>query len=269
MGVSVSKSASEQDADIYLTQQFSGTCDVSCQNALHDVNVDIINSTIGGSISLDQTCSTNASCIVGNNTSAIADVLYKASNSSNAKNAGGILQGLNVDVSTAESRQNIAEDINQQTSEHCNVTSYNEMDNISIFAANSTIGGDISISQNASTQGQCQLTNTMSAAAYASGIAQNVATSGKDKKGQKFGNKKGKKGRTITYVVIGIIVVVLVFVIAYFANKWLGKKKPGKPAFPPQPYRMSYKRPPRMFAPPPSTPEQWSPSSEESWYTPE
>ena len=96
------------------------------------------------------------------------------------------------------------------------------MDNISIFAANSTIGGSIAITQNASTQGQCQLTNSMTAAAYASGIANNTASSGKDKKGQKFGNKNPIVVAIILVVILIIVIVVTVVmgkVVSHYSEK--------------------------------------------------
>ena len=214
MGSSSSKSVSEQSANTYLTQQFSGTCNVTCQNVASNISIDLINTTLLGGISLTQTCSTDATCLSSSAMDATADVLFKAVNSANAKNAwsGWSLNPFSFDSSEADSIMSIKNSINQSTSETCNISSYNQMNNISIFAANSTIGGDISITQNASTQGQCQLNNSMTAAAYASGSAQNQATSGKDKKGQKFGNKSGKM-TAFTYIIIGIVVIVIVMMV--------------------------------------------------------
>ena len=215
MGVSISKSESEQSAEVHITQQFSGNCQITCQNTLSNVVISIIDSTVGGSVTINQSCATNASCLIGSNMDATTDVLFKATNSANAKNTTELpwfLQGINFDYAESSSRQDIRQAITQTTNESCNISSYNQMNNISIFAANSTIGGDISISQNASTQGQCQLTNSMQAAAYASGQAQNTATSGKDKKGEKFSNKSGKL-MVVTYLIIGIVVVVIVSIV--------------------------------------------------------
>lgn len=216
MGSSSSKTSSEQSAQVYLTQQFSGTCDVTCQNALNNVTVDLINTTLGGSLVLSQSCSTNASCLIGSSMDATSDVIFKATNSSNAKNAwsGWSLNPFNFDSTETDSRQNIKESINQSTSETCNISSYNQMDNITIFAANSTIGGNIEISQKGSTQGQCQLNNSQTAAAYATGQAQNRAMSGKDKKGQKKGKgDKSGKGAIFSYLIIGVVVIVLVSIV--------------------------------------------------------
>lgn len=220
MGLSVSKASSEQKGRVYIAQQFAGTCNVSCQDSMKNVTVDIINSDIGGGISLSQTCSTDASCIIGSSTDAVADISFKAKNSSNARNAWSVmgLDPFNVDTSDSSSRQNIKESINQNTNEKCNISSYDQMDNITIFAANSTIGGDISISQNSSTEGQCRLKNQMTAAAYATGTAQNVSKSGKDKKGEKLG-EKAEKLKVITYVVIAIVVIVLVIIVSKLISK--------------------------------------------------
>lgn len=215
MGQSTSKNISEQTANVNIMQQFSGTCDVVCQNTMSDVSVSIIDSTIGGSVNLNQTCSTNASCLIGSTMNAVADAMFKDSNTANAKNTSEMpwfAESINTDTAENISRQTIREAINQSSNEHCNVGSYNQMNNISIFAANSTIGGNISISQNASTSGQCRLTNSMRAAATATGQTINKATSGKDKKGEKFGNKTGKL-TLITYLVIGIVVIVIVSIV--------------------------------------------------------
>jgi len=226
MGGSHSKTHSEQSAEVYLTQQFSGSCNVSCQNVINHVTIDIINSTVGGSVELTQSCATNASCIIGSNMGATADVLFKATNSSNAKNAWSAwsLDPFNFDHASAESRQDIFESISQSSSETCNISSYNQMDNITIFVADSTIGGDISISQNASTEGQCQLTNTMTAAAYATGIAQNTAASGKDKKGQKFGNKS----QMLMVVVYGVVIIAIIIAVSIAAKIITNSSRKGK-----------------------------------------
>lgn len=215
MGHSNSKSVSEQQAEVYLTQQFSGNCDITCQNTINNVVIDVINSTVGGSIILKQACATNASCMIGSSSDAVADVLFKARNSSNARNAWSAwsLDPFNSDTADSESRQNIMESINQATNETCKISSYNQMDNITIFVADSTIGGNIELSQNASTQGQCKMTNAMTAAAYATGIAQNTAQSGKNKKGEKLGTKS-RIMRMITFGIIAIAVLISVIVVA-------------------------------------------------------
>lgn len=206
MGASSSKSTSEQSADLYMSQQFSGTCNVTCDNTIDNLSIDLINTTVGGDVSVSQSCSTNAQCLIGSTSDATSDVMFAAANSSNATDAGSILTPFNFDKSVSDSRQSIKISNSQATSEQCNVSSINQMSNVTIFAANSTIGGSISISQQGSTQGNCQLTNSMTAAAYASGQATNQSKSGKDKKAGKF--------TFLTYLVIGIVVIVIVSIIA-------------------------------------------------------
>ena len=204
-----------------MAQNFSGTCNVVCQNAMSDIDVDIINSRIGGDITLSQSCSTNATCLFNNNMDATADVIFKVKNTTNAKNAeeiGGI------DIAETDSRQDIREAINQSSTEKCNIGSYNQMNDVTIFAENSDIGGGIAISQQGSTVGRCQLNNTMKAAAYASGMAQNTTTSGKDKKGEKFG-QMSTVAVIMIYVVIAIVLIVAIIVIAKVVEGNLKKKK--------------------------------------------
>lgn len=207
IGISSSSSTSEQSANVFMTQQFSGTCDITCQNVLSNVAISIIDSSVSGGINITQTCATNATCMISSMSNAIADVEFSASNSSSATTAQGLWPSLfSWSESDSSSRQDIRENITQSTNESCNISSINQMNNISIFAANSTIGGGINISQNASTQGQCQLTNSMSASSYASGIAQNTSKSGKEK-------KTSKGGSWWLYLIIGLVVVVIVFII--------------------------------------------------------
>jgi len=215
MGSSHSKAISEQNAEIQIAQIYKGTCDVTCQNIQSDISVDLINSVVGGGIIFDQSCSTNANCIFGNTMDATSDVLFKATNSSNAKNAwsGWTADPFNFDNAESKSRQNIREAITESVSEQCKLSSYNQMNDINIFSANSQIGGGIEFNQTSNTSGKCVLDNNMSAAAYATGMAQNTATSGKDKKGQKLGDKSSLF-RLFTYIGIGLVILIVTIIVA-------------------------------------------------------
>lgn len=226
MGASSSTASSEQSAEASLTQQYNGTCNIQCQDLLSNVSVDIINTQVEGGINLKQTCTSNGNCLFNNVADASADIMFKARNSSNAKNAGSLFSGsvFNFDSATSSSRQNIKESIAQTTSQNCNISSLNQMDNISILAVNSTIGGGINLAQKGSATGKCSLGSTMSAAAYATGMATNTATSGKDKKGEKFGDK-GQKLIGLTYLAIGIAIIILATVFGkYITGKQKAKK---------------------------------------------
>jgi hypothetical protein len=209
IGYSSSTSSSEQSAQALLSQQFSGSCDITCTNIMDNVNIDIINSVVGGNISLTQSCSVDASCMISGSSDATSDVLFKAANSSNAKNASVPLN-INVDISSASSRQDIKQTILQNTTQTCKMASLNQMNDITILAANSVIGGNIAIGQTGSVAGQCQLSNNLSAAATATALASNTAQSGKDKKGSKKGGSA---------VLIGIFVVIGICIVVYIIGK--------------------------------------------------
>lgn len=97
------------------------------------------------------------------------------------------------------------------------------MKDISIQVVDSDVG-NLALSQSGQVGGQCQLNNTMTAAAYASGQTTNTATSGKDKKGQKFGGKKGEKGQILTWVAIVIVVLIVLGIIARVYVQMRAKK---------------------------------------------
>ncbi len=213
MGAASSTTSSEQSAQASLSQKFGGTCNLQCQNTESNVSVDIINSIIGGDVDLSQTCSTNGSCMIGSMMDATSDIYFKAANSSSAGNAVGLFPWMiNYDSSSATSRQDISQSIQQSSSENCNIGSYNDYNDISILAENSTIGGNIEVSQQGSVQGQCQLTNSMSAAAYATGLADNTAQSGKDKK-----SSLGLSNAAM--IVIGIILTIVLLIISFMIGR--------------------------------------------------
>jgi hypothetical protein len=210
MGASSSKSVTEQSADAYLAQTFHGSCNVTCTNLQSNINVDIINSVIGGNINLTQKCAVDANCAVSSLSDATSDVLYKAENSSNAKNSTSLFTGsiFNFDTATSRSRQAIKQNITQSTTEKCKLANLNQMNNVNILAANSQIGGSIDVAQGGSVQGECQLSNNLTAAAMATAMATNKSTSGKDKKGE-------KKGGGIGSIIGFIVVMIIVFIIAH------------------------------------------------------
>lgn len=210
-GMSVAKVNSTEEASTFITQQFAGTCNVQCQNAMDKVQIDLINTTLSGGINLSQTCSSDVNCIIGSSMTSTADTLLKAVNSSNAKNAAGWAK-LNIDKTKINSLIDIRQNLSQATNQTCSVGSYNEMSDVNIMAVNSTIGGGINIAQTGNASGNCSFSSTLDAAAKASGMNDNNAQSGKDKLGQKKGSKSGKMS-IVTYIIIGIIVLVVVIII--------------------------------------------------------
>ena len=215
MGISTSVTRSQQSAEAFISQQFSGSCNVTCQNIQSGVNVDIINSIVGGDINLTQKCSVDGSCSISSSSDATTDILFKAKNSSSAKNASYGIP--NIDTSVSESRQNMKQTILQNTTEKCDMSSINQMSDVNILAANSKIGGSISIDQDGATKGSCQLANNITAAATATGMASNTAKSGKD--------KKGDKKSTISQL---LSVVAVLGVLFFVAKMYTGNRDQGK-----------------------------------------
>jgi len=175
---------------------------------MNDVSMTFINSNVNG-VSLKQTCASNVNCIIGSSQNATADVLFKAANSANAASASKWFS-LNFDKTKINSVQDIRENISQSTNQQCNVSSINEMNDVSILAVNSNIGGDgIALDQQGSASGNCQLTNNTTAAAIASGDINNEGKSGKGANKDKTGKMK-----TITNIAIIAGIVFIIYIIA-------------------------------------------------------
>lgn len=219
LGSSTSKSLSEQNAEAYLTQQFSGNCNISCQNLVSGASITIDNSKITGNVGISQTCSANGNCLINSSQNALADLMLKAKNSSAAKAAFSVweLDPFNTDVSESESIQNIREAINQTNNEMCNISSLNNMNNVSILVENSSIDGNVGFSQTGSSNGTCTLNNNMSATAIGTGLANNSSTSG------------GSDIVTLLkYIVIAIAIVVVCMIVSFLLMSYLSKRNKSK-----------------------------------------
>ena len=224
MGIGVSQSYAEstQNAVADLTQQYSGTCDISCNNDMSNVDITIIRSKFGD-ITLDQVCSANGSCLMSNNTNSVSDVLFKAGNSSTASDPlifSWADPGIQTDISKSKNVQNIQQTITNAVDQSCKVTSTNQINNVNIFAEDS-YGGNIQIAQSGEVGGQCQMENYMSAAAYATGTANNCSAAGK------FSGKKcaaGKGGKSIITFAIGAVVILIIIVIAVLVLRSLSRR---------------------------------------------
>jgi len=223
IGTSTSSNTSSQAADASITQQYSGTCEVTCSNSMDNTNVTLINSDVGGNVTVTQTCSANGTCLFNNTMDATADVEFKAANSATAKDAGSWFVGFfNKDVSKNSSYQSIQEQINQMINQKCSVVSSNQMNDTNIFAQNSHIGGDIAIGQQGTANGNCQLNSSMNASAYATGTIDNCATSGK--KAKKCGAGKGGSSVWI-YLIASVVIIVIIAIILLIYKAYSGSKK--------------------------------------------
>ena len=226
MGSASSTVYSGQSAELYLTQQFSGTCNVVCQNMMSGITIDLINSPLTGGISLTQSCSTNAQCLVSSNMDAMADVILKASNTASAEATSLITGQIGSSNVGIQSRQDIKESIVQQNNESCQISSVNQMNDVTIYAQNSSIQGGISLDQEGNAQGSCSLSASTSAAASALGESTNTGMSGKGAN-KKLGmeQKKGATMTRLTYIIALIVIGVIVYSIAKMITGGESKKE--------------------------------------------
>jgi len=160
---------------------------------------------------------------------ATADVILKAKNAGSAESTSawlGQFGGSHVDV---ESRQSIKESLVQQSNQECNISSVNQMNDVSIYAQNSSISGGIEIDQTGNVEGSCSLNASFHEAASALGESDNTGMAGK-KANKKMGGaqKKGVKMTQLTYIVALIVVGVVVYSIAKMMTGGSEKKEKAK-----------------------------------------
>ncbi|AEA07079.1 conserved hypothetical protein [Lausannevirus] len=215
-GFSLAQNTSEQLASSSVAQNFTGTCDIQCQNIASGTTIDIQDSTIRGGINFTQNCSATGDCLFSTTQNAAIDSMFFAKNSAQAKNAGSWMDGFfNQDVSTNTSYQDIRQSINQNIEDHCKISSLNEVDRLTILATNSDISGGIDISQQGNANGSCAMQANFVGSAQATGSIDQSAQSGK-----KLGKKSGKG--LIILIVLAIIALIIIGVIIFVVVRHKG-----------------------------------------------
>jgi hypothetical protein len=201
----------EQDNDAFITQNYSGTCKIACNNDIHGVDINVVNSNIVGGLTVSQKCDVDGQCYFSTTQDATANIISKANNSSNAKN---VETGIgNSDYSSIDNRQYNKIAVNQAISQKCDEETFNDITDMNVYVGNSNIQGGVAILQSGNLKGNCTMNSNMKAVALASSIADNKSMSGKDKKGEFCGNK-GSKFAMIAGIVGFIVLLLIVFVIA-------------------------------------------------------
>lgn len=218
-GFSLSQNTAEQLASSSVAQNFTGTCDITCENVASGTTIDIQNSTIRGGINFTQTCSATGDCLFSTTQNAAIDSMFFAKNSAQAKNAGSWLSGfLNNDIATNTSYQDIRQDINQSIEDHCKISSLNEIDRLTILATNSDISGGIDISQHGDVNGSCAMQANFVGSATATGSIEQESQSGK-----KVGKWSGKG--MIVLIIIAVIALIIIGVIIFVVVRHKGEPK--------------------------------------------
>lgn len=212
-GVASASASATEVANANITQQYSGTCKISCNNTMTDANITLINDAIGGDVRLTQSCSVNGQCMFNTSQSAITDIALKANTA-----ASGALSGLGITFSDTMSYQEINTNIQQYVNHTCSVSSSNDMNNINIFAANSEIGGGVIIDQTGNVKGGCSLNAMMGATSKATAIADTCSAAGKSAKKKSCGGKGGSIGTFVLYGIVGLVVFVVIMMMVKFAR---------------------------------------------------
>lgn len=209
-GASIDKAFSTQVAEGDIAQNYSGTCDIVCDNKINDVVIDIENSTVGGGIIFDQQCKADTKCVFNVAENSVVDIALAQKQVQKAGNAGGWLSGLfNFDEAEASNYQDARVSINQQIKEKCKVQSLNELENVSIYATNSDIKGPIGFKQTGDGAGECLLNAVMKGSANASAkSSQSQAT------GKKATKKKGTTSGLVEIVIIVVVIIIVAIIIA-------------------------------------------------------
>nr|QBK85538.1 MAG: lipid membrane protein [Marseillevirus LCMAC101] len=160
---------------------------------------------------------------------ATADVILKAKNAGSAESTSAWTGQLGKSMVDVESRQDIKESLVQQSNQSCQISSVNQMNDITIYAQNSSIEGGIEIDQTGNVEGSCVLDASFSEAASALGESDNTGMAGK-KANKKLGgaDKKGAKMTQLTYIVALIVIGVVVYSIAKMMTGGSEKKEKAK-----------------------------------------
>jgi len=207
--VNYSTNINDQVGITNLTQTYSGTCNIVCDNDISNLDIYLINSNLFGGLKITESCTVNGQCTFNNSQSTISDIMFKARNA--AISGGGTCAGVQIgsycqNVSDNESRSYISETIQNTLQQQCNLETTNSLDNTTILAVNSNINGGIDIGLMGDTSGGCALNSIMGATAKAASISDNCAQA-TGKKGTKA--CAGKEGKSIvSYLwIIGIMII--------------------------------------------------------------
>ncbi|HMP29722.1 MAG TPA: hypothetical protein PKD85_08975 [Saprospiraceae bacterium] len=248
MGAGASVTDNTQISNSNLVQTYAGTCDISCTNQISNTTVASINSQIKGNLGVTQTCAVNGQCSFDVSQSALTDTVFKTNTSAVTSTP---LWGT-FDFSSARSYQQINQYINQTVMQKCNIDSINTINNVDVYAVNSTITGNVGIGQVGQATGGCAMKTVMDATSLAAGTADVCASSGK--KGKKScGGKSGKSlGSILIYGGAALIIFVIIMITyRYFAGKKLPPCKadmpPGTKCEPPKGHVL----PPVQYGPAP------------------
>lgn len=215
--ISVANTSVTQNSlfDIYNSSETN--CVSFTNNTLKNLNFVVTSSTIPGGITVDQTGSANASCIIDNQIENVSQQIFENLQTSQAEpgKAGLLGLGIAVQVSNATTVQDIEAAIKTSINNLCSAQTTNLGENYNFIITSSEVG-EINVTQNGSAQADCVVTNLAKINAQSKAINETTAAAG------------GDRGLIATIITVIIIITILTLIVG-FASK-LFKKPATVPA---------------------------------------
>lgn len=200
-GVQSNVAISNQTIQNNMLQSTSNVCKSVCTNTRNGGQVIIKDGTNWGELDLSQSCTANSTCIISTNMSStvnnVLDALLKQQQSAQQSVFAFTLQ---VQTNVTDLEQNIQNNLTQVINSSCQASATNTQNNPFVYIGNSNNMGKINLSQAASSNASCQMTNV-------AGIQLTNEATAKIDQGQKITSVMA----IIALVILAIIILIIVF----------------------------------------------------------
>lgn len=207
------RSRIEQSSNIQLLSRNETGCTSYTSNVISNYGLNISGSSIQD-ITIAQSGTSSADCIINNNITAVSSQLFDAlQNTTAASDRGGILNvGVQVDLSSSTTVTDIEAAIETSIRNLCSAETSNLATNFNWNISNSSVG-NITISQNADAASSCVISNLSYLNAYSQQMIQQNTNAG------------GKRDGAIIGLVIFVVIVVAVISLLGALLGGFGKTK--------------------------------------------
>ena len=216
MGPALSASRSQVEADslFSLINRNETSCTAFTSNNLSNINFNVSGSTIPQGITISQTGTSSASCIIDNNVSIISQQVFDAlQNTSADTGRKGLLNlGIQVNLSSSSTITDIEAAIESSITNLCSAETSNLGTNFNFNISNSSVG-EIVVEQNADAQSSCVISNLSYLNAYSQQMIEQNTNAG------------GKRDGAIIGLVVFVVIVVAVISLLGALLGGFGKKK--------------------------------------------
>ncbi len=179
-----------------VAQKFSATCGISCKKIIDGEQFKFKQGK-NGKFLIEKICPVSGACMMEATLGALANVMFAAPHSSNAKEAR---RGLPSEKdTTGMSRQEIYTSSSQTLLDKCKINTTNKISDVEFLTTDRKFGGPVSLVYTNTMKSDCPISEALNASALAMSTADNTATSEK--------NKKMVKGASLLIVVLVLIIV--------------------------------------------------------------